>query len=270
MISKSQIYYIDSSKRLTGTETDFTYRLNINGEYTHCCVLQAIVPQSYYLVRNGLNKFKINENGVILEITIPRGNYNAISFRNKVKELLNSSCQYDYEIILPNSTQESNTGKYTFTVSGNGGVQPSFIFEDDSLLYEQFGFPRDSINTFVDNKLDSQNVVKFVPEDTVFIHSSICADDNNDILQEIYNGNSAQFGNIVYRCEDFQAYSKPIRSVNANIYSFKVTDENSFVLNTNGSNVMITLLLWKKDNIADILKNYILFEISKSGDGEKK
>lgn len=118
-IAESQIYYIDSSKRLSGTTSDFTYKLNIPKEYNRAVVLQANIPMSYYLVRNGLNKFSVNENGNITEITIPRGNYSAISFKNVLTNLLNDNCQWNYTIDLPNSINEPNTAKYNFSVSGH-------------------------------------------------------------------------------------------------------------------------------------------------------
>lgn len=261
MIGKSQIYYIDSSKRVSGSTSDFTYLLNIPHEFTHCCVLQANIPMSYYLVRNGLNKLKVDEGGHITEITIPRGNYSALSFKTKLKKLLNDNCLWDYDIILPNSIEEPNIAKFTYSVSGNAS-QPSFIFESESLIYEQMGFDELSTNTFDGGVLQSKNCIKFIPEDTLMIHSSICSDANNDVLQEIYNGNNVQFSNITYHCANYEAYSKPIRDTRANIYNFRLCDESGNVINLNGLPMMITLLLWTKDTVMEMIREYIFHKIS--------
>lgn len=62
----SVTFLIDSSKRISGSTSDFTYQLNIpkNKQYDYVCVLQAIIPKSYYLIQAGLNTFTLQENGV--------------------------------------------------------------------------------------------------------------------------------------------------------------------------------------------------------------
>jgi hypothetical protein len=263
-ISQSQIYYIDSSKRVSGSTSEFTYELNVNHDYDRAVVLQANIPMSYYLVRQNLNSFVVNENGTLHTITIARGNYSALSFKTILQTLLNSTCTYTYSITLPNSLSEANTAKYTYQVTNNGGHQPIFVFSDSSLVCEQMGFTIGEQYEFSANALESANVIKFVPEDTLFIHSNLICDANNDILQEIYNNNSVQFSNIVYHCNgqpDF--YSKPIRENKSNIYTFKLCDENGQIINLNGLNLMITLLLYKRDTTNEFIKEYIKYRISK-------
>lgn len=261
-ISHSQIYYIDSSNRVSGTTSQFTYELNINSDYDRCVVLQANIPMSYYLVRNGLNTFVVNENGTLTTITVPRGNYSALSFKTVLSDLLNAECKWDYTITLPNSLNEPNTAKFNYSVSSNS-TQPIFIFGNDTLLHEQMGFNRNAQYSFVGNTLQSINVIKFIPEDTLFIHSSLVMDANNDVLQEIYNNNNVQFSNIAYHCNSPDFYSKPVRDNKSNIYSFSLCDEFGQIINLNGLNMMITLLLYKRDNINEMIKNYIMYKIAK-------
>lgn len=262
-LSKSQIYYIDSNNRLNGTTSNFTYDLHINDDYDRCVVLQANIPMSYYLVRDGLNQFTVNENGQLTVITVPKGNYSAISFKNVLTTLLNDNCQWNYTIELPNSINEANTAKYKFSVNGNSH-HPIFIFGEKTLIHEQMGFNRNSSYVFNgDNSIDSINVIKFIPEDTLFIHSSLVLDGKNDVLQEIYNNNSAQFSNIAYHCNSPDFYSKPIRDNKSSIYTFSLCDEDGNIINLNGLNMMITLLLYKRDNSNDMIKEYIKYRISK-------
>lgn len=261
-ISNTQIYYIDSNKRISGSTSQFTYELQINTDYDRCVVLQANIPMSYYLVRDGLNKFTVNENGVSSIITVPKGNYSALSFKNVLAELLNNACDWVYSIELPNSLTESNTAKFRYNVSGNTH-QPIFIFDTVTLLHEQMGFNSGTSYEFSGDTLQSVNVVKFVPEDTLFIHSSLVMDNNNDVLQEIYNNNSVQFSNIAYHCNSPDFYSKPIRDNKSKVYTFSLCDETGNVINLNGLNMMITLLLYKRDNINDMIKNYIMYKIQK-------
>ncbi len=50
-----QIFYINSNDRNNGTNEDFTFTLDFDTSqnYDRCCVLQMLIPMSYWLVRDG-------------------------------------------------------------------------------------------------------------------------------------------------------------------------------------------------------------------------
>ena len=68
------------------------------------------------------------------------------------------------------------------------------------------------------------NVVKFQLEDSIFIHSDISSNGNDNVLQEILGSQNTDFSAITYVCPDVEAYAKPIVSYTNNIYNFYLTD----------------------------------------------
>jgi hypothetical protein len=257
LISDKQIFYIDSNDRTSGTNGNFTYELNILGKFDYAVILQASIPKSYYLIQNGRNTFTIDENGSQATVTIPIGNYGRSSFRAQLQTSLNSASpnSYSYTVSIPNSSITADTGKYTFNVSNNGGVQPQFII--GHYMYEQLGLNANTTYSFVADELVSVNVVKFQLEDTVYINSDLIANKEDNVLQEVFALDSQDYGNILWVCPDLEAFSKPITNPNNSIYTFWVTDEDGVSLDLNGQNVVFTLMLYKKESVYSLLRNVI-------------
>ena len=262
LISDKQLFYIDSNDRLSGTNTDFTYQLDILGDFDYAVVLQASIPKSYYLVQSNRNTFILDEDGNQTTVTIPIGTYSRSSFRAQLTTSLNSASfhGWTYAVSIPNTSITSDTGKYTITVSGNGGIQPSFIIGD--YLFEQLGFNSNTTVTFVSDTIQSTNVVKFQLEDTVYIHSDIVASQQDNVLQEMFAIASPDYGNILWVCPDVEAYSKRLVS-SSSIARFWITDENDEPLDLNGQNAVFTLMLFKKENVYSLLRNFIKLELIK-------
>lgn len=262
LISDKQIFYIDSNDRLSGTNSDFTYQLDILGDFDYAVVLQASIPKSYYLVQANRNTFILDEDGDQTIVVIPIGTYDRSSFRAQLTTSLNSASfnGWVYTVSISNTSITSDTGKYTFTVTGNVGVQPSFTIGNH--LYEQLGFNPNTTNLFNSDSLESTNVVKFQLEDTVYIHSDIVANQQDNVLQEVFALASPDYGNILWVCPDVEAYSKRVIS-KSNIARFWITDENDDSLDLNGQNVVFTLMLFKKENVYSLLRNFIKLELIK-------
>jgi hypothetical protein len=263
----STIFIIDSSQAVSGTTSNFQFQLNMprDKDYDRVCVLQAIIPKSYYLVNAPYNTMILSENGVQTTITLIPGNYNVISWKTLISALLTSSSSagWTYSITFPNAISQVDTGKFTYTVSGNGGIQPLFIFPTLSLVYEQFGFAAESTNSFVGNSLVSSDVVKFQVEDVIFIHSNMSYNNDqsaqNDVLQEIYASSTPSFSNIIYQNSGaIEAYSKKLLTPNNNIYSFSLTDEKENLINLNGLNCVITIVVYKRDDINQLIARNLL------------
>jgi hypothetical protein len=260
-------FIIDSSKRLDGTSSNFTYKLQIpkTFQYTHACVLQAIIPKSYYLVAAGYNTFILSENSVETIVTVTPGNYNVVSWQTIISALLTASSSqgWTYSITFPNSQTQVDTGMFTHTVTGNAS-QPSIIFPAASNLYEQFGFNANSINTFANGTLTSANVVKFQQEDTIYIHTDLISvntmDDKTDVLQEILASSTPTYSNIIYTLPgSVEGCSRKLStSAGNNVYRFSLTDENNNVLNLNGLNCVFTIVMYQKDMINTVIANDIL------------
>jgi hypothetical protein len=259
----SQIYYVNSTNRLSGTNGHFSYQIQLppNCDFDHVCLLAANVPISYYMVPTGYNTFVLTErkSGVdtLTTITIPIGNYTVNSFKTVLATLLNAASpnHWTYAITFPNAYTSVQTGKFTYTVTGQlTGDYSSFTFTN--ALNELMGFVENSTNQII-GSLVSTNVISFVPETNIIIHSDICADGRSDILGEIFNNNSVPLSNACYQCPDVSGYSKPFRTLTSNVYSFSLTDEHGRNLDLNGLNCVFTLILFKQDNLTNIIRNYL-------------
>ena len=266
-MSSKKIYYINSANRIEGSGSDFSYCLSIpiHSNFTYCSVIQASIPKSYYLVQENQNTFTLDENGTEYTITMPIGNYNRSSFIIKLQSLLNDIGSWTYVVTAPDTSNgDPETGKLTYSVSGNGGVQPKFIFT--LYLYETMGFNKNSTVSFVGNSLTSSNVINLQKESTLFIHSDLANNDTDNILQDVYTEDSSDYGRIIYRNTDLEKNSKQITTLD-NVYRFYLTDENGLSINLNGLSWQMTIILYddsqKRTN--DMIQQYIKYKVVKDG-----
>lgn len=262
MITNSKCFYIDAEQRISGNPSSFSYTIQIPAyhDYDRVSLLQANIPTSFYIVANDHNTFVLTEGAINTTITITAGNYSVKSFLTTVQTLLNtySPNHWVYSITFPNAYTSVSTAKYTFNVTGNAS-QPAFTFSDH--LYEQFGCNANSTTSFSANKLISPNVVKFILKDTIYIHSDIVINSEKSILQDIYNNNTTGFSNIIFQCPDVLGYSKALNKNNSNVYHFDITDEHGHIIDFNGLNPSFTIILFRRDNLTEILKKYIKFSV---------
>lgn len=264
MISEKKIFYINSENRLSGTNSNFTFRIDTknNDDFDYVVLLQASIPKSYYLISEGSNTFILNETGNDTIITLPNGNYSRSSYRAQLETSLNAGSPngWTYTVTIPNSSQTGETGHYTFNVANNGGIQPYFAFVENS-IHEASGFQPNSINYFVGDQLISSDVVKLQREDALFIHSDMCSNGSDDILQEIYTFDSIDFSNIVFINQDVEAYSKLITNKNSHVFRFYLTDDFSNEINLNGQNMNFTIMLYKKDDTLKLIRDFIKIKL---------
>jgi hypothetical protein len=202
----------------------------------------------------------MREDGIDRLITIPPGNYSADVFASTLIELLNTGAPagWTYNITLPNSFTSPDTAKFTYTVTGNA-TQPSIVCTDQ--VEEQLGFAINSVNTFIDNSLTSSTVVNFGCESTMFLHSDIASNGDNDILQEIYSNNTIPFSYITYQCTAPELYSKELNTNQANVFHFSLTNEKNQLMNLHGVDMQITLALYKKDDTNELIRQYIKYKV---------
>lgn len=235
---KRKLFYINSANRSNGTNNDFYINIPVdpNEKYNKVVVLQASIPKTYYVI-NSNDSFILDENGTQYTISILAGNYNVKTFGNAIQDALNASGSYTYTVTRP-----YENAKYQFDVSGNGGIQPKFIFTTS--MYEQMGFDASSTNIFVSDTMTSTNVVNLQRESTLFIHSSIVAD--GDVLQEIYSVNTEVYSAVSFQNPTPEWYAKNINYITANTYRFYLCDENSKAIELNGINWLITLCMYRE------------------------
>lgn len=260
--TRKQIFYINSARRISGTNSNFRYYLNIDPvqEYDRVVVLAASIPKSYYLVDSSHNHFTLSEGISSTSILFPEGNYSRRSLTTTLQTLLNTGSPngYTYTVTYTNIGSGNDNGKLTITVTGNGGVQPVFTFTDE--MYEQLGFNINSVNTFVADTLVSTNVINLTNEATLFIHSNICQNSEGDnVLQEIYTVGDSSYSMINFLNPIPMEYGKNLVSGTTNIYDFFLTDEYGNIIDTNGINVNFTLMIYKRNDIDKMIKGAIKY-----------
>ena len=259
-----QIFYINSNNRVNQSDThsSFSYQLNIdpNQNFDKVVVLSAAIPKSYYLIQSVGNTFTLTEGTSTATIIIPPGNYSRNGLALVLKSVLNASSPngYVYTITFSNISSTVDTGKYLFGVSGNGSTQPSFTF--GITIAEQLGFEENNTYNFSSNSLTSVYVCNLVNENTLFIHSNICQNtEGNSILQEIYASGEPSYTYIKFTNYTPQEYSKPMTDSRSNLFTFNLTNEDGILIDTNGININFTLMVYKRNNIFDLLKEAIKY-----------
>lgn len=259
-MQQQQLIYINSINKYTGdTNSNFKATIKIaSDEYDHACVLGASIPISYYMVQSGYNTFNLIEQTTTKTISVDIGNYNISNFSTKLKALLNANTSYAYVYDVSYSIV---LGKIIISVSNNAGVQP-VIQMINTNLYKFFGFNAGSSNTFVSNTLTSTNVCQFITEETLYIHSDLVQNNDDNVLQDVYASSFIPFSTITYQATAPIEYAKKINTNKNNIYNFYLLNENDEPINLNGCNMSLTILLFKK-NDETLLKEYIKYQLSK-------
>lgn len=262
VISHKFIQFVNSTNRISGTDSDFTIRIDLppDKKYDSVVVLNASFPKSYYLVPKD-SFFTLRELTTNINITVPEGNYNRKSFSTVVTNLLNTNSPngWTYSITYPDAFTSADIGKYIFTVTGNGANQPSFIF--NNRLYRQFGFDINSTNQFVGSTITSKNVLKFQSEDVILINSDLVKNGDNTILHEVYSSGAPNLSNIVHECQDVEHNSRELTTSNSNVYRFFITDENGTILSFNGLNITFTVCFFKQNSYSQLIERYIKYKL---------
>jgi hypothetical protein len=253
-------YFIHSNERIEGSCNNFTYEIQIPAEqhFDHVVLLSACIPNTFYLVQEGYDTFILREGGVDTTITVPPGNYGVTVFSKVLSELLtnNSPNGWIYSMSLPNKAIEANTGKFTYTVSGNDS-QPSIVCASNVNML--LGFAEHSTNTFNSNTLVSTATLNFAAEDLIIINSDITGE--SGVLAVVYSNNTPSLGYITYNCQHPELYSKPLHTKLSSVFRFSITNERKQPLNLHGVDMMLTIALYRKDDVNEIIKKYIEYKI---------
>lgn len=260
MISASRLYIINSRNRETGTNTDFTYKIELDrNDYTHVCVLQASIPKSYPLVEQGWNTFTLRNDDTVSNttITITPGNYTVNSLMIELKTQLEAASAKTWTITYPSSSQP-DTGLLTFTVSSGNYT---FLFTD--YCYELLGFDKNSENPLLTQTLTSTNVIKLQVEDCLAIHSNICNNGVNNVLQEIYGNADPDYSAITYQCASLEGCSRELNNNNSGLFHFTLTNEDNEIIDTRGININFSILIYKKNSVFEKIENFINYFVSK-------
>lgn len=263
------IFYINSSKRITGVDSNFTYQLPLRQdiEYDRVVVLAANIPKTFYQVQAGRNKFTLNESAGSILFTVPIGTYTRQGFVAALSALLTQSSGegWTYAMTIPNTLTGPESGKFTFTILGNVNSLPvSFVFGED-LIYEQMGFSPNSSYAFTGGStLVSIHVTNFASETCLFLRSDVCYNHltQDNVLQEIYTNGVNYNANISFINFQPKRYAKLITK-RSQIYQFSLTDEYGNELDLNGVNMVFTLQFFKISKLEGTIEKYIRYQVNK-------
>lgn len=99
-VSNLQVFNVSTlNRQVTSSDTDnFNMLFDVSNieMYTHISVLDIQIPKSWYVVRDPLNTFILNENGIPTTITIPEGNYTNIQLFQALQDQLNANSPAPY------------------------------------------------------------------------------------------------------------------------------------------------------------------------------
>ncbi len=235
-------YYIDSHNRIAGgSHSNFLYKMDLSefkdAKNLYVCLNKATIPKSYYLVRAGLNIFNLIENGLHnIALTVPVGFYSSNTFLTTIQNLMNTNTILGYQYTV---TFDAVTAKYSFACTGNAVI--SFPDVSGASIHEQFGC--DDAKSY-NLPFTSPNVVKFVLEDCIFLRSNL-ADDPNETLGIIIASGYPNLSTIGYTCNDIYANSKPLKTSDGNVFSFRLSDPDGDYLDTNGLPLNLEIIIYK-------------------------
>lgn len=264
-ITQKQTLYVNSKFKNSGTHSNFTYNLDIDPNkisiFNRVSVLDAIIPKSFYTIDSSNNTFTVEENSIQRTITITPSNYSRKSFRSHLTTLLNTGNEagYTYTISYDQSTSSGDDGKYTFTVT-TVSPQPIFILGNTGPS-DALGLELNTSYTFTSDQLKSVNVSNFRQLNRIILSSNICQNYNNNFLQQIIS-NDNNFEYIIFKNDlIYETYKDFVERTGSNNYYFKLLDEDLNEIDLNGLSISFTLLLWKENNITNLISDYIKMKV---------
>ena len=258
-ISYQDFFVIKSS------DSNFQIQLNIDKDrhYTHAAVSSCCIPKTYYVLpRDAV--LTVNHPGGAGDvlITYPKGNSSVLSFPLIFTSLVNSApgiSPFIYSVSFPSSATGTQTGKFTFSVQNNAGVQPTFR-TNDYYLARIMGLTVSTTYAFSENSLTSPNVVNFQSYDELLILSDRVKN-NANLLQEIYASGGMYNSSILWSNASLPLNAKLLKPNNTNLFKFTLVDGFDTEVDLNGSEWSFVLKLFRTSNYEDTMKKYIEYSL---------
>lgn len=248
-----------STRKAYGDNSNFTstpidFKVN---KYDSVCLLQASVPKSSYNIDTPYNTFILEENGVQSNITIPPASYNNINILPALTDALNtqSSQGWTYTAYYNSATWtcgDPDNFHFHFTVSGNSGNQPKFIFGLFA-MEKPLGFDPNSINPFIGDELTSKNCVNLSNITRCFIKSNIVINTFSSVLEEILSyGDFPPLSLCYYQQYSVDLNSREFNNSGINSWQFSLVDGNDQLINLNGVPWSFSLVFFQRNNLHEL------------------
>lgn len=257
--TQPQTYYIDSFDRVSGISSNFLCDpISLYEKYTHCAVKQVSIPKVFPNIPTSYNTFTLKEGAVSRTITLEVGYYNKNTMIAELPALLNAASvlngnNWVYTMSYRTALQVQNF-KFTFSVTGNGGSQPSFIFTD-SQVWLQLGF-NVGTSVFVGSTLTSDNIINFNPTSKLYIVSDLVSSSNESILQEVLNVDTVGFGSCIFYQNqgNLDLESKEIVGNQKNSFNIQLINENGQDVDLQGQNWSMSLIFYNRNDTNELMR----------------
>lgn len=255
-----QTYYINSNERISGTNTNFNCsKLKLNNQpYTHCCVKQVGIPKVFPNIPTSYNTFTLKEGAVSRTITLEVGYYNKNTMIAVLPTLLNAASvlngnSWVYTMSYRTALQVQDF-KFTFSVSGNGGSQPSFIFTN-SQVWLQLGF-NVGTSVFVADSLTSTNIINFNPTSKLYIKSDLTGSSTYNILQEILSADLVGFGSSIFYQNQGNLYleSKQLVGNGKDSFNIQLINENNQLVDLQGQDWSFSVIFYVRQDTQELIR----------------
>lgn len=255
-----QTFYINSKDRVSGTNTSFTCKkLQFNNNpYTNCCVKQVGIPKVMPNIPTSYNTFTLKEGAVSRTIILEVGYYNKNTMIAELPALLNAASvlngnSWVYTMSYRTALQVQNF-KFTFSVSGNGSSQPSFIFTSND-IYLQLGFGIGT-NVFSASSLTSTNIINFNPTSKIYIRSDLVSSSIDNILQEIFSVDTVGFGSsIFYQNQgNLDLESNFIVGNQKDTFSIQLINESGQLVDLQGQDWSFSIIFYVRSDTQELIR----------------
>jgi hypothetical protein len=254
---QEQEYYVVAS---TTNPVNVPIDIDLSVGYTHVVMTSACIPKTYYVLPNDAT-LTVNQGAGEFDVVMEKGNYNVVNFKSIFKTKIEAlSGAFKYEVKFP-SNVEVQTSKYTFDVTFNSGVQPTFTVKD-TYLGRVMGLVPNVTYSFVGNSLTSANVVNFQSYDEMLILSNVVKNQRG-LLQEIFSSGSVYNSSIIWTNNSLPLHAKLLAPTSTQSFTFTLVDNDENLLNLNGSEWSFVLMFFKASNFESVVKKFIAVNILK-------
>lgn len=235
--------HISSSKRESGSSSNFLYRLEIPGPFTRCAVVKAAIPRSWFLIVAPFNTFQLVEGAVTVTVTVPPGNYSLTGWMKQIPPIITASSPNGW--IYTASRQTSpDRGTINWTVFG-ATSQPQFIITN---MTEQMCLPKGT-HTFSAGTLIGSIPFSATGELGLQICSDLALAARSDVLTEIYSvGHTAPGDVMVSELQDTKIGCMFELIPGRNAYHFYLRSPvTGQVIDLNSHDWLMQLMFWTED-----------------------
>ena len=236
------IVHVNSSKRLSGTSSDFTIDLSqqirIPNQYDRASLVSFSCPKSYYLITADNDSFTVTEGKTTRTIELLHGNYSFTSLATELEEELNAfGVGWVYTVLA-----DKSVGKFFFSVTGHTS-QPSFDFSGATSPYYIVGFD-EAVYSFTSDVLYSVNLVNLQRIDSMQL---LCNFVNGGILSTIIPDVS-DFGLIQFQEPDAILTSQIVSLSNFQQCHFSLVDgDDGAIIDLNGLHFDFVFIIYQRN-----------------------